>query len=623
MCGIFGVLNYKKGNPVDLDLLKQSTRLMTHRGPDDEGYYTDDKCGVGLGHRRLTIIDIETGKQPMSNVDQSHWIVFNGEIYNFQELKKYLASKGHKFLTKSDTEVLLAAYAEFGEEMTKKLNGIFAFAIWDKSKNKFFIARDHFGVKPLYYYFDSNVFVFSSEYKAIINYTKIERVINAEALFLCLNFRHTPAPLTLMQDIKKLYPGHSMSLMNGKLSISKYLDFNHILNSKKGGNYKEELKYNFELAVKRQMISDVPIGISLSGGIDSGAILATMTKIGGKVHAFTVGFEGNDSNKNEIKQAKVNAQFYGAEFNYELISENDYLDNMNKYIWHIEEPVGNESALAYYFVSRLANSKVKVLLNGQGADELFGGYQRYSGVYYSDRIRIPNSFLRATQNLVGSLRLKSQLDKIIELNEQSTLLSKISAICSILSPELRINLLNERMQSLNNSSIIQGEAKHVLEGIHGGQLVEKLLYFDMFTLLSENLLLSEDKMSMAASIEARVPFLDIELVNYVLGIPINQKIKYFNRKHILKKMCSDYFPKEMVYQKKRGFNNPMAIWINGILGKEINDLTHSRDSISQNYLNIKSVDKLVLQHKNGVSNNLRILFLIYSLEKWNNIFIKQ
>jgi len=623
MCGIFGVFNYKNKFPTDHRLVKESTYLLAHRGPDGEGFYFDDERGIGFGHRRLSIIDLTTGDQPMANEDKTVWIVFNGEIYNYEELRDYLVAKGHIFRTKSDTEVIIHAYEEFGEDTPKKLNGIFAFAIWDAKKNSLFLARDHFGVKPLYYYYDDEKVVFASELKAILHYTKIRREINDRALYFCLTLRHTPAPYTLINNINKVPASHFISVNNNTLLLKRYWDYKVIIDHKKTEKeWIEELKEKFELSVKRQMMADVPVGISLSGGIDSGAILALMSRYEGKgVHAFTIGFEGNKEEDNEIERARENAERFGVEFNFEIISEHDYLNFMDKYLWHLEEPVGNESAIAYYFVARLAKGKVKVLLNGQGADEPLAGYDRYIGMYYADKFKIPSFLSKYLAHFFISLDRRNQLLRLTDYLKYSTDSEKIVSSASILSPELRSSLFSEKLKRFDNYHLLKNEVENILRDYIDGNTVEKMLFYDMFSSLSENLLLSEDKMAMAASIEARVPFLDIELAKTMLSIPINKKIKGKSGKYIHKKLCEKYLPKKVVYQRKIGFNNPMDKWLKNSIGSELLDYIATPNSLTKKYLNEKEVNNYLNAHKKGLSDNQRFLFLLLSLEKWNKMFI--
>lgn len=623
MCGIFGVFNYNK-LPVNRDLLKEATNLMSHRGPDGEGFYFDDKNGLGFGHRRLSIIDLQTGDQPMSNEDGTIWIVFNGEIYNYKELRDELISKGHRFRTNSDTEVIIHSYEEYGLDCPNKFNGIFAFAIWDSISQVLFLARDHFGVKPLYYFDDGDKFIFSSEYKSILKYVDRKPIIDETGIVFCLTFRQVPAPNTLIKDIKKL-PASYFALVKRNNYYTKsywnktiYVDY-----SKTEKEWTELLTEKIDKAVQRQMVADVPIGISLSGGIDSGIILALMNKYYGKgVHAFTIGFEGANEKINELKLAKQNAERFGAEFNYRLVGKSEYLNFLDNYIWHLEEPVGNESAIAYYFVAEMAKGKVKVLLNGQGADEPFAGYDKYIGLYYAEKFNIiPSFFYKFMGKLIPDLRKRKQLNQLFQISKFQNDLDKILLASEIVNENQRLKIFNESLKNYSAKDIFIQEIKKLLNERIKGNVVEKILFMDLFFLLSENLLLSEDKMAMAASIEARVPFLDIELIETAISIPAKYKIKLFSGKYIHKKVCEKFLPKEVVYQKKIGFSNPMDRWIKEELGKKFLDYIQSANSITNNFLNRAEITRMYFNHKNGIEDNQRFMFLLLSLEKWRQLFL--
>lgn len=623
MCGIFGVFNYNYSEQVDKNKLIESTRLLKHRGPDGEGFYLDEKLQVGFGHRRLSIIDLVTGDQPMCNEDGTIWIVFNGEIYNFLELKAELKNRGHKFKTKSDTEVIIHAYEEYGEKFPKKLNGIFAFAIWDSKKKRIYLARDHFGVKPLYFYKDNSCFIFSSEIKSIINYAKHRISIDEQSLYECLTLRYIIAPNTLFAQIYKVPPSSCLIFENDKYHIFRYYDKKIVVDYDKPLKYwQEKLENDIETAVKRQMISDVPIGVSLSGGLDSGTILALMTKhIGEGVHSFTVGFEGNNDEDNEIEKARRLSEIYGAEFNSYVITENDYINFFEKYILHLEEPVGNESAIAYYFVAELANGKVKVLLNGQGADEPFGGYDRYLGFYYLEKFPFLLSLIsKFFIHLKPDLTRKKQFEKIIDLfnakkNNDKLMLANQLLTNRFQNEIFKVNFLNEKI------NIVKSKISDLISHRIIGNNTEKLFYYDLFTSLPENLLLSEDKMAMAASIEARVPFLDIDLIETALSIPAKYKIGLLSGKKILKEVCTKYLPRKIVHQRKIGFNNPASKWFINSLGEMFLDYINSNDSVTKNYLRFDNVMKLYNEHKNLEENHEKILFLLLSLEIWRNKFI--
>jgi asparagine synthase (glutamine-hydrolysing) len=596
-----------------------------HRGPDGEGYYFDDSHGVGLGHRRLTIIDLTTGDQPMQNEDGTVWIVYNGELYNYVELRDDLSKLGHRFASKSDTEVIIHAYEEYGQDCTKKFNGIFAFAIWDKNKNNLFLARDHFGVKPLYYYIDDECLIFGSEIKSLLSCKKIVRELDTESLALCLTYRYVPPPKTFLRNVLKLAAAHSLCVeSSGEIVERSFWDRTIVIDhSTSESEWIHILRGQFQKAVKRQMIADVPIGISLSGGVDSTAILALMTQLEGRgVHAFTVRFEGGKEDEDETACARKNAEWFGAKHYDYTITSQDYSKFFEKYLWHLEEPIGNESAIAYYFVAEMAKGIVKVLLNGQGADELFAGYDRYLGVYYSRKMPfIPPALVRILSHLPFSLRRKNQLRRLSELLQQDDIWSQIESVSSIISSQEIRNIfsgdLYHQFLNIGHDHLITKE----ISQYSSGSLLDRLIFHDMFGSLSENLLLCEDKMAMAASIEVRVPFLDIEFATTALSIPSSMKIRRLSGKYIHKKMCETYLPTSVVYQNKIGFDNPVDNWLKNSLGDQLMDYVHSSNSISGAHLNVQYIETMYNEHKKGAIDNQRFLFLLLSIEKWAELFL--
>lgn len=624
MCGIFGVINFSKKLPINKELFKEATNLLAHRGPDGEGFYFDDNDGLGLGHRRLSILDLQTGDQPMCNEEETIWIVFNGEIYNYKEIKNELLQKGHIFKTKSDTEVIIHAYEEYGEECPNKFNGIFAFAIWDSKKKRVLLARDHFGVKPLYYSVDDEKLIFASEIKAILHYSATARQINEKALYYCLTFRHTPAPLTLFERINKLPASYLLIVSKGKNELKRYWkDRITVTRNRKENEWIDLLRNQLENAVERQMMADVPVGLSLSGGVDSGVLLALMSKYQGKgVHAFTVSFEGVNKEDDESLRAKKTAEMFGAKFYHTVITSHDYSKFMDKYIWHLEEPVGNESAIAYYFVANMANGIVKVLLNGQGADEPFGGYDRYLGMYYGDKVSLlPPYLFKVLSKLPLDLNRRNQLARFYEYLKEKDFSNRAASIASILSRIQRNELFNTDFNNIITQTDLSNEIENITGDFIQGSDLEKYFFYDMFSSLSENLLLSEDKMAMAASIEARVPFLDVELVRTALSIPANMKVKKGVLKYIHKKVCEKYLPKEIVYQRKVGFNNPVDKWFSTSLGNELSDYISSNNSITKSFLNKDSVLTKLAEHRNKKYDHQRFLYLLLSVEKWRNTFL--
>ncbi len=624
MCGIFGVYNFD-GKKIDKDRFIESNNKLAHRGPDGEDYYWDDSYSLALGHRRLSIIDIEGGNQPMCNEDEKVWITFNGEIYNFKELRYELISKGHTFKSNCDTEVIIHLYEEFGTECVKKLNGIFAFCIWDKRNRSLFLARDHFGVKPLYYYKDKNQFIFASEIKAILHYSDERPSLDLKALNLCFTFRHTPSPLTLFSGINKIPACNTLEVDSaGEIKLSNYWDKNISINHVKSEDeWIESLREKLEDSVKKQLMSDVPIGISLSGGMDSGALLAISNKYYDKTFfAYTIGFEGIDPEYSEYERARNTAELFNSNFIYQVIKAKDYSGFMDKYLYHLEEPIGNESAAAYYFVAHLAhNDGVKVLINGQGADEPFASYDRYIGMnYYMKYPLIVKSLIGMLNALKISSRRKTQIEKLKDYTENSEDYAMIASAASITTRNQRSKIFEKELYNLSGEAEYSNYVKGILKDKFDGNVIEKMVFYDMFSSLSDNLLLCEDKMSMAASVEARVPFLDVDFIEEALSIPVGLKIKNRSSKYILKKVFEKYLSKDIVYQKKIGFDTPMDMWLNVHLKDEFNDLISSTNSITQNYLYKKEIDKMIKVHSDGLADNTKFLFLLFSVEKWRNTF---
>ena len=624
MCGIFGVFNFTNNKPINTKLFKEATSLISHRGPDGEGFFFDHDSGVGFGHRRLSIIDLSTGDQPMCNEDKTIWIIFNGEIYNYLELRKYLISKGHIFKTKSDTEVLIHAYEEFGEDFPNKLNGIFAFAIWNAKRREIFLARDHFGVKPLYFLIDNEKIVFASEIKSILHYSKTEREINLRTLNLCLTFRHTPSPYTLIKGIEKLPPTHYLVINDSKKVINPYWNRNiNIDHSKSEDDWIRILKEKLHSSVKRQMMSDVPIGISLSGGLDSGALFAIMSKFKeNEMHAFTVGFEGGKLKDNEISRAKDTALKYGVKFHSRIITSKDYSKFLEKYLWHLEEPLGNESAVAVYFIADMATGIVKVLLNGQGADEIFGGYNRHKIAHYFEKYHSIIPILKSVPQFLIPADKKNKFQILLNYINQKNEIEKLTSAYSIIPDQEKKLIFSEKLfHSVSKKNYLE-EVQKILDHETEGNIVEKMFLIDMFTSLSENLLLVQDKLGMAAGIETRVPYLDIEYASLALCIPSRYKINWFKNKYIHKKVCESIVSKDIVHQRKIGFQDPVEIWLKESLGEQLMDIILSSDSITANYLKKSKVEKMFNEHKNGQYDHKRFLYLLLSIEKWAKIFLK-
>jgi asparagine synthase (glutamine-hydrolysing) len=600
------------------------TDIQTHRGPDGRGVYFDDHSGVGLGHRRLSIIDLSTGNQPMCNEDGSIWVVFNGEIYTFRNLRSELEEKGHTFHTASDTEVIVHAYEEWGLECPARFNGIFAFAVWDSKKRKLYLARDHYGVKPLYFTCRNGDFRFASEIKALLVDLDLPREVNLDALNLCLNYRFCPAPWTLFRGVYKLVPAGYILVDTHGIHQGFYWDEKpEILRAGDEAKWILDLRDRFDQAVRRQLVSDVPVGLSLSSGVDSSALLALMQHhLNRPVKAFTIGFEGKEVD-NEIQVAQRIAHHFKAETYVQMIREQDYVSFMDSYIWHLEEPIVNQSAMAYYFVAKMAREHgVKVLLNGQGPDEAFAGYDRHLGAVFVSRFTTPGLawIARKMMPLTGFLPIPERYQRLLSALSVRNELEMVYRIYSIM-PEL------ERQRMLSGAVLDQIDPDLPRQWLSDqwartpeGSVVEKMTYFEARTILSEELLLAEDKMSMAASVEARVPYLDLEVMKFVETLPGSVKVKGRTQKFIHKQACLAWLPHEVVYCRKIGFVSAVDLWLRRRLGMQLQEIISDPESLTHTYLNPVRVQSLLQRHRAGRLNLERILFLLLSLEFWHTAF---
>lgn len=625
MCGIVGLYNYTSGAPVDRGLLARMTDSIAHRGPDGRGEFQSCAGTLGLGNRRLAIIDLASGAQPMTNEDGSIHVVFNGEIYNYRELRAELQAKGHHFQTQSDTEVLVHAYEEWGEHSPAHLNGIFAYALWDEPRRRLFLARDHFGIKPLYVVAHAGVLRFASEIKALLVDPDVPRRLDPDALLLCLTFRHTPAPWTLFAGVRKVHPGGYLVVDRDGVREGRFWrDRAAIDRARSEAEWVEMLRAAIEQAVVRQMVADVPIGISLSSGVDSTAILALMAAHSSRpVHAFTVGFEGRERDS-EIEPARVMASRFGADFHGRIIGEREYADFMQRYLWHLEEPIGNESAAAYYFVAAMArDAGVKVLLNGQGPDEVHGGYARHRGAAYGHWFALPAGGTgRLASPLLDRLPVGEATRRFALSLQGADRAQRLFLSYSLISPVLLREVIHPQTSAAMNWELPQQYVRDQLKDAPPGTLLEQMLSIDTRTSLADNLLLCEDKMAMAASVEARVPFLDVDLMALAESMPGTYKVHRNKGKWLHKKACRRWIPDEVAYRKKIGFDNAMDKWLRGALGQQLAAALAQPESFIGTYLNPVVVRRLFKEHESGFRDHRRLLFLLLSLENWRQVFLQ-
>lgn len=626
MCGICG-LYVKSARPVDGDLLTRMTDTLRHRGPDGEGRWIDGEAG--LGHRRLSIIDLAGGGQPIANEDGTLHVVFNGEIYNFIELRAQLESAGHVFRTHSDTEVIVHAYEQWGRDCVRRFNGMFAFAIWDAASRELFIARDHLGIKPLYYTSVGSTFAFGSEIKALLQVPGCGSGIDPDALVQLFTFRHVPSPKTLFEGILKLPPGHWMSVSRAGITIQRFWNFipgPATRRARPENDLIEEYQYLLEDAVRLQMRSDVPVGLFLSSGIDSGVLLALMSQYAsGPVKTFTIGFEDGDKT-NETADAARLASMFGAEHQSRMLSPADYMQYYERYMMDLEEPVGNESAAAFYFVSRLAGAHVKVALTGQGADEPWAGYDRYKGVKLSAIYsRLPAVVTRGIGRIAARLpgrmeRFKRGADSLGEKD----MLTRLTKVHSFFNADMKRQLF--KGDALRRFMDDPHGAGHSLRALHGdvGHLdpLSQVLYLDTRTNLPDDLLMVNDKTSMANSLETRVPFLDYRLVEFVENLPPHLKLRGLTGKYLHKKACAKWLPKEVVHRKKKGFANPVEKWFREGMKDFVEDCLLASDSSMARYFDQDYIGRIIREDRAGRQQYRRHLYLLVSLELWHRTFLR-
>ncbi len=623
MCGICGVYNYKTDEPVNERLIQDMATIMQHRGPDDAGHYLDGS--VGLGFRRLSIIDLSGGAQPMSNEDDSIWLVFNGEIYNFLDLRPTLEAKGHQFKTRSDTEVILHTYEQYGPiEGLQHLNGMFGIAIWDKNKQRMVLARDPFGVKPLYYYDDGQRLIFGSDIKAILCHPIVKREVDLQGLNDYLTFRFIPSPRTLLRGIKKLPPGYALiCTKDGSRQERFHKAIPHIESSYNEQYYIEGLQHHIYNAVKRQMISDVPIGVMLSGGTDSTTLATIMAKISNQpIKTFTVGFD-SDFEKNELVPARQAAKKLGAEHHDIVISADEYFDYLPKFMWYSEEPTATPSALAFYQVCKLARQHVKVVLLGQGADEPFAGYGRHLGERYGFLYRsVPAPIRRHSIDLyIQNLNRNLQLKRMTRSLGSSDPIERFTHVYTIFNNDLKqalyqpnLGLLNDTLTGLETVKNWQTDVSH-LDGL------SQMLYIDARLSLPDWLLLYGDKMSMATSLEARVPFLDLELMAFAESIPSHLKVKGRTQKYILKQAITKWVPQSVITRKKIGFDTPMDKWLQGSLTQQVKELLLNSNSGCREYFSPQHIERMLELHRDRKEDYNNHLFILILFEIWYQQFI--
>lgn len=620
MCGICGVVSFEPDDALDNKIIKQMTDSLRHRGPDDEGYYQDTQAALGM--RRLSIIDLLTGQQPIANETEKVWVVYNGEIYNFRQLRAELEQRGHVFKTNTDTEIIVHAYEEYGEACVRHFNGMFALAVWDAPNRRLFLARDRVGIKPLYYWVNGNKIVFGSELKALVQHPDVPRRVDPAALDLFLSLEYIPAPRTIYAGISKLLPGHTLVFEPGKLKLSQYWDvpYNPITADEEACT--EALAELIQDAVRIRLVSDVPLGAFLSGGIDSSTVVAYMSQFSSEpVQTFSIGFE--DDTYNELPYAEAVARRFETDHHFQVLNPN-IADLAESLVRHQDEPFADTSIFPTYLVSKLARDSVKVVLSGDGGDELFAGYD----TYLAERLYRYYGWL---PSLLRQQMLPSLANRIPPQPAKKGIVNKFKRMVEggALDPALQharwmIFLDNEEKRLL-----YQPELRATLDG----KFTEALLagyfdqsarfdrlaqqqYVDIKTYLADDILTKVDRMSMAVSLEARVPLLDYRIVEFAMNLPSHMKLNGARTKVILRRAAQSLVPEMVLEKPKQGFSIPMKHWLRSSLKTLMLDLLSPASLQQAGFFNSHTVSAWVQEHLDGRVNHSHRLWALMAFELW-------
>ena len=614
MCGICGQVRVAHDRPVDQEMVRRMARTMFHRGPDDEGYFFDGS--LGFGFRRLSIIDLAGGHQPMSDGEESVWVVFNGEIYNYLELRAELEKFGHKFRTSSDTEVIIHGYKQWGNEVFNHLNGMFGAGIWDVRRKKLVVARDPMGIKLIYYKLADGTLTFGSEIRPVLAAENSKPQVNPDALNLFLRFRYTPSPLTIFQGVNKLAPGTMLVVEDGNVRVERWYNYSPEPFSEKISDAEatEQLFQLYRGAVKRHLLSDVPVGILLSGGLDSGLLLALMNEHGRDWPAYTIGY-GKSFVDDELVDAAESASLLCAQHHQVRLDQEEFEKALPNIVRFLEEPVASSSIVPMYFVCQRARQDVKVALIGQGPDELFGGYTRHLGVHYGNSWRsLPKGIQHAAAKIISALPRNETLKRGVHSLGVENRLERYADVFA-LHPADTVNGLF-RDARLKFPGLV--EFVRPLEGqmakldeLGGFQLLE------IRSSLPDELLMYADKLSMAHSLEARVPYLDRTVVEFAQRLEARFKIRRGERKWLHRRVCEKFLPRQILNRKKRGFAvNVVDSWFQNSAQGKVTDMLLDNTSLMYSLLDPAPVKKLLDEHQSHRQDNHKLLFSLVMFEQW-------
>lgn len=631
MCGINGfALSSRSGRRAEASMVARMRDVLTHRGPDDSGVFVDG--GVGLGHRRLSIVDVAAGHQPMTNEDNTLHIVYNGEIYNHADYRASLEARGHRYRTHCDTETILHLYEENGSRVVEHLRGMFAFAIYNQKTGELFIARDRLGVKPLYYvHADDGSLYFASEIKSLLAARAVAPELNYTALPDYLANHATSGEETLFRGVKRLLPGHTLQWRDGHVKIEKYWDLHYApenaADNHRDEDYIAEWSEMFQTAVRLRLMADVPLGMFLSGGIDSSAIAAVMSKmVGDPIKTFSVAFAEREAN--ELEYARVVARAFKTDHHEVVVSPEEFFKALPRLVWHEDEPLAHPSSVALYFVSHLASQHVKVVLTGEGSDESLAGYERYRKTIYNLAAGVRYNqltgegvrrFIRGRIEALPAGKVRQKLSRTF-LAVPSDIESIYFDNFAVFSRAAQQSLLTPGAKEIIGHANPYAEVTRHLESTDADTLLNRLLYADTKTYLHE-LLMKQDQMSMAASIESRVPFLDHKLIELTARMPERMKLRGWTTKYILRQSMKNVLPETILTRPKMGFPVPVGAWFRGGFRHLIDDYVLGERAASRNLFNRDYVQQLVQSHQSGAENHSERLWALVNFEIWQRTFL--
>jgi len=593
------------------------TKALIHRGPDDEGCYIAGP--LGLGFRRLSIIDLAGGHQPMSDQEESVWVVFNGEIYNFLELRRELEACGHVFRTRSDTEVIVHGYKQWGDEVLNRLSGMFGLAIWDARQRRLVLARDPFGIKLVYYRIDADRVYFGSEIRAVLAATQDRAEVDPISLHLFLRYRYTPSPYTLLKGVRKLAPGTMLAFENGSHRLSRWYKSKPapFLPRKSDGEAKEELLALYKRAVQRQLISDVPVGLLLSGGIDSGLLLALMNLYGSSWPTYTVGY-GSSFADDELADAAETAHKLSSQHTTVTLTRSIFEETLPKIVACLEEPIASSSIVPMYFVCERARQDVKVALIGQGPDELFGGYRRHLGIRYSALWgSLPRWMRTPISSAITALPRNETLKRGVYSLDIPDRMERYQHVLSILPGNKIDELFQDGLLCPNTGDKILECWEDLADLMTETDELGGFQFLEVRSTLPDELLMYADKLSMAHGLELRVPYLDKEIVEYVERLSADFKVRNGSQKWLHRQACETYLPRSFLKRKKRGFAvDVVDSWFRGAMDNKLAEILLDNESQIYQYLRQSAVQELFKQHASGRHDNHKILFSLVVFEEW-------